>query len=130
MLIMIRFTGAYTSPDDFEEGDFRKRAPRFSKENFPKNMKLVDQFAELAKKKGVATGQLVLAWLLAQGEDIFPIPGTQRVERLEENVGALNVKLSKEELQQLRKVVDAAEVTGNRYADFLMPSTYADTPPL
>jgi aryl-alcohol dehydrogenase-like predicted oxidoreductase len=122
MLTVIRFTGAFTSPDDFEEGDFRKQAPRFSKENFPKNLKLVDQFAELAKKKGVATGQLVLAWLLAQGEDIFPI--------LEENVGALNVKLSQEEQQQLRKMVDAAEVTGNRYADFMMPSTYADTPPL
>lgn len=124
------FTGAYKSPDDFEDGDFRKRAPRFSKENFPKNLKLVDEFAELAKKKNVATGQLVLAWLLSQGEDIFPIPGTQRLERLKENVGALNVKLSKEEEQELRRVVNAADVAGSRYMDAYMFTTYADTPPL
>ncbi|OAG07602.1 aldo-keto reductase, putative [Paraphaeosphaeria sporulosa] len=124
------FTGAYKSPDDFEEGDFRKHAPRFSKENFPKNLKIVDQFTALAKKKGIATGQLVLAWLLAQGEDIFPIPGTQRLDRLKENVGSLEVKLSKEEVDELRKVIDAAEIGGTRYAEFMMPSTYADTPAL
>ncbi|KAJ4357830.1 uncharacterized protein N0V89_002406 [Didymosphaeria variabile] len=124
------FTGAYKSPDDFEEGDFRKKAPRFSKENFPKNLKLVDQFAELANKKGVATGQLVLAWELAQGEDVFPIPGTQRLERLKENVDALKVTLSKEEEQELRKVMNAADVAGNRYMDSYMSLTYADTPPL
>lgn len=124
------FTGAFKSPDDFEEGDFRKFAPRFSKENFPKNLKLVDQFAELAKKKGVAIGQLVLAWLLAQGEDVFPIPGTQRLERLKENVGALDVKLSKEEEQEVRKAVDAADVTGDRYGEFFRDYLYADTPPL
>lgn len=125
------FTGAYKSPDDFEEGDFRKFAPRFSKENFPKNLKLVDQFAELAKKKGVATGQLVLAWLLAQGNDIFPIPGTQRLERLKENVGALSVSLSKEEEQEIRKAVEAADVAaGTRYMESFMGYTFADTPPL
>ncbi|KAL1612409.1 hypothetical protein SLS60_000635 [Paraconiothyrium brasiliense] len=124
------FTGAYKSPDDFEEGDFRKWAPRFSKENFPKNLKLVDQFAELANKKGVTTGQLVLAWELAQGEDIFPIPGTQRLERLQENVAALNVSLSREEERELRKVMNAADVAGNRYMDSYMSLTYADTPPL
>ena len=67
-------TGAYKSPSDFEEGDFRKVAPRFSADNFPKNLELVNHIQELAKKKGCTSGQLTLAWLLAQGEDIFPIP--------------------------------------------------------
>lgn len=67
-------TGAYRSPSDFEEGDFRKYAPRFSEENFPENLKLVDHLQEMAKKKGCTTGQITLAWLLAQGDDIFPIP--------------------------------------------------------
>ncbi|KAJ4294496.1 hypothetical protein N0V90_008187 [Kalmusia sp. IMI 367209] len=124
------FTGQYSSPDDFEDGDFRKFAPRFSKENFPKNLKLVDHLAELAKKKSVATGQLVLAWLLAQGEDIFPIPGTQRLERLKENVGSLDVKLSTEEEQEIRQAVEAAEAGGQRYPDAYMSVLYADTPAL
>ena len=67
-------TGAYKSPADFEEGDFRKFAPRFSEENFPKNLKLVDQLTMIANKKNCTTGQLSLAWLMAQGEDIIPIP--------------------------------------------------------
>ncbi|KAF1976096.1 putative aldo-keto reductase [Bimuria novae-zelandiae CBS 107.79] len=123
-------TGTYKSPNDFEEGDFRRMMPRFSQENFPKNLKLVDQLAELAKKKGVTTGQLVMAWLMAQGVDIFPIPGTQRVERLKENVGALDVKLSKEEEQEIRKAVNAADVKGDRYREAFMAYAYADTPPL
>lgn len=67
-------TGAYQSPADFEEGDFRKYGPRYSEENFPKNLVLVNHLQELAKKKGCSSGQLSLAWLLAQGNDIFPIP--------------------------------------------------------
>lgn len=124
------FTGQYSSPDDFEEGDFRKLAPRFSKENFPKNMNLVDQLTEIAKKKDVATGQLVLAWLLAQGEDVFPIPGTQRLERLKENVGSLDVKLSMEEQHEIRKAVESAEAEGERYPAAFLAVCYADTPPL
>jgi aryl-alcohol dehydrogenase-like predicted oxidoreductase len=68
-------TGQLKSPDDFEEGDFRRLAPRFSKENFPKNLKLVAQIGEIAEKKCCTKGQLTLAWLLAQGDDIIPIPG-------------------------------------------------------
>jgi len=68
-------TGKYKSPDDFEEGDFRKIAPRYSKENFPKNLELLNKFEEIAAKKGCTPSQLCLAWLLAQGDDIFPIPG-------------------------------------------------------
>ena len=67
-------TGAYTSPDDFEDSDFRKYAPRFSKENFPKNLKLVKELQGMAERKGCTSGQLVLAWLMAQGDDIIPIP--------------------------------------------------------
>ncbi|KAF2266632.1 putative aldo-keto reductase [Lojkania enalia] len=123
-------TGTLQSPDDFGEGDFRKFAPRFSKENFPKNMKLVEELSSMAKEKGVATGQLVLAWLLAQGEDIFPIPGTTKVERLKENLGSLLVELSKEEEQKIRKACEAAEVSGGRYPEMFAGYLYADTPPL
>lgn len=108
-------TGQYRSPADFGEGDFRKYSPRFSAENFPKNLKLVDQIAELAKKKLCTPGQLTLAWLLAQGNDIIPIPGTKKIKYLEENLGALDVQLSAEEEKQIRSAVDAAEVHGDRY---------------
>lgn len=124
------FTGTLRSPDDFEEGDFRKIAPRFSAENFPKNLRLVDQLSNLAKQKGVTPTQLVLAWLLAQGEDIFPIPGTTKLERLKENVGSLSFQLSKEEEQAIRKACEAAEIRGARYPESLTAALYADTPPL
>jgi len=123
-------TGAIRSPDDFEEGDFRSMSPRFSKENFPKNLKLVDQIAEIAKKKGVTSSQLTLAWLLAQGDDIFPIPGTTKIDRLKENIGALDVKLTKEEEQAIRKTCQEAEVAGGRYPEAFAAALYADTPPL
>lgn len=124
------FTGTLRSPDDFEEGDFRKFVPRFSKENFPKNLKLVDQLNELAKNKGVTTSQLVLSWLMAQGLDIFPIPGTTKVERLRENVGALSVELSKDEEQTIRKMCEEAEIRGTRYPESFSSSLFADSPPL
>lgn len=123
-------TGAYKSPDDFEETDFRRVAPRFSKENFPKNLKLVDRIVDIAKAKGVTPGQLTLAWLMAQGDDIFPIPGTTKAERLEENVASLKVQLTKEEEKAIRKACDEAEVVGTRYPEFFMQTCYADTPPL
>ncbi|KAF2013856.1 Aldo/keto reductase [Aaosphaeria arxii CBS 175.79] len=123
-------TGAYRSPDDFGDMDFRKYAPRFSKENFPKNLKLVDQLAEIAKAKNVSAGQLALSWLLAQGEDIFPIPGTTRLDRLKENIGSLDVKLSKEEEQTIRKYCNEAEVVGERYPGSFMDACYMDSPAL
>lgn len=123
-------TGAITSPDDFEEGDFRKFAPRFSKENFPKNLKLVEEIGKIAKKKGVTASQLTLAWLMAQGDDVFPIPGTTRVDRLQENIGSLHVKLTKEEEQSIRKTVDEAEVVGFRYPEHFAKVLFADTPAL
>ena len=123
-------TGQYKSPDDFEEGDFRKYSPRFSKENFPQNLKLVDQIGELAKKKGCTAGQLTLAWLLAQGEDIIPIPGTKKIKYLDENLGALDVKLTPQENADIRKAIERTEVHGERYPMAMMNTLFADTPAL
>ncbi|KAH4969046.1 hypothetical protein HBH70_071360 [Parastagonospora nodorum] len=122
--------GALKGPEDFEEGDFRAFAPRFSKENFPKNLKLVDQLSAIAAKKNVTPSQSTLAWLMAQGEDIFPIPGTTKLERLKENLGSFDVKLSAQEEKEIRKAVEEAEVGGERYPESFMKMCYADTPPL
>ena len=120
-------TGAYKSPADFEEGDYRKGFPRFSEENFPKNLKLVDQINEIAKKKGCTAGQLSLAWLLAQGPDIIPIPGTKRIKYLEENMGALSVKISSSENAEIRKAVENAVTHGERYPEQMVGALFADT---
>ncbi|KAL9611825.1 MAG: hypothetical protein Q9167_003552 [Letrouitia subvulpina] len=108
-------TGAYKSRADFEEGDFRKHAPRYSDENFPKNLELVKHLQEIAKKKGCTSGQLSLSWLLAQGDDIFPIPGTKKIKYLEENLSALNVKLSSAENNEIRRAIENVEMVGERY---------------
>ena len=105
-------------------------SPRFSEENFPKNLKLVEEIGRIAKKKGCTPSQLTLAWLMAQGEDIIPIPGTKKVKYLEENLGALEVRLTGEEEGEIRKVVDAAEVHGDRYPEAMMGRLFADTPEL
>ncbi|CAO2658756.1 Nn.00g064790.m01.CDS01 [Neocucurbitaria sp. VM-36] len=123
-------TGALKGPEDFEEGDFRSGAPRFSAENFPKNLELVDRIKEVAAKKEVTPSQLTLAWLMAQGSDIFPIPGTTKAHRLEENLGSLKVELSKAEEESIRKACEEAEIGGGRYPESFMKSCYADTPPL
>jgi aryl-alcohol dehydrogenase-like predicted oxidoreductase len=123
-------TGTIRSPDDFDEGDFRKFAPRFSAENFPKNLELTDRLGEIAKKKGCTSSQLVLAWELAQGEDIFPIPGTTRVARLEENIGSMEVKLTEEENKAIRKYCEEADVAGERYPAAFSTWLFSDTPPL
>ena len=123
-------TGQYRSNKDFEEKDWRRTAPRFSDENFPKNLDLVDKLKVIADRKGVTTGQLTLAWLMNQGEDIFPIPGTKKVKYLEENLASLDVSLTKEEDQAIRKAVEAAETKGNRYPPNMMRLNFADTPPL
>jgi aryl-alcohol dehydrogenase-like predicted oxidoreductase len=122
--------GALKSPDDFDEGDYRRLMPRFSADNFAKNLKLVDQITALAKEKGVTPSQLTLAWLLAQGDDIFPIPGTTKLDRLKENLGSLHVKLTEDEEKQIRKASEEAEVAGTRYHPSFMSACYADTPAL
>jgi len=123
-------TGAYRSPDDFGEGDFRKDLPRFSAENFPKNLKLVESLTHIAESKGCTPGQLTLAWLLGQGDDILPIPGTTQVKNLEANWRALQVSLSPEEERAVRAEVEKAEVAGPRYPKGMFGNLYADTPAL
>jgi aryl-alcohol dehydrogenase-like predicted oxidoreductase len=111
-------TGQITSVDDLAENDFRRGDPRFQGENLQHNLDLVAKVQELAAAKGVSPAQLALAWVLAQGDDIVSIPGTKRRERLEENLGALDVQLSADELAQIDGAVPA--VSGQRYAERMM----------
>ncbi|KIV89217.1 hypothetical protein PV10_08803 [Exophiala mesophila] len=124
------FTGSIKSRDDFEEGDFRLYAPRFSEENFASNLKLVDEFVALAKEKGVTPGQLVLAWLMAQGDDIIPIPGTTRIKNFDENMGALKVNVTKEDNDRIRKAISKVEIKGGRYPEAFASALYVSTVPL
>jgi aryl-alcohol dehydrogenase-like predicted oxidoreductase len=108
-------TGRITSPEDFEEDDFRRNAPRFRGENFQRNLDLVDRVREIAQEKDVTAGQLALAWLLHQGDDIVPIPGTKRREYLEENAAAADVELTDEDLRRIEEVAPAGAAAGERY---------------
>ncbi|HJT56620.1 MAG TPA: aldo/keto reductase [Ktedonobacteraceae bacterium] len=108
-------TGAITSPDDFAPDDFRRGNPRFSGENFRRNLDLVAEVRRLADEKGISAGQLALAWLLAQGEDVVPIPGTKRRANLEENAKACSVHLSQDDLQRLESVAPKGAWSGTRY---------------
>lgn len=123
-------TGQIKSIDDFGQTDFRRTIPRFSKENFDKNMILVDTLKVMAGRRGCTPGQLTLAWMLLQGDDIFPIPGTKRIEYLEENIGSCAVSLTEEETKHIRRVIETAEVRGTRVAEALMGALLMDTPPL
>ena len=113
-------SGRITSPDDFGENDFRRNHPRFTGENFARNLELVEQARELAATKGVAPSQLAIGWVLAQGEDVVPIPGTKRRRYLEENVGALAVELTGEDLAAIEKVTPRGSVAGERYNPEMM----------
>jgi aryl-alcohol dehydrogenase-like predicted oxidoreductase len=111
-------TGAIQSVNDLDEDDYRRFSPRFQGENFQRNLDLVTKISELAADKAVTPAQLALAWVLSQGEDIVPIPGTKRRARLEENVGAVDVELSDDEL---REIADALpEASGERYPEQMM----------
>ncbi|KAJ7300908.1 Aldo/keto reductase [Mycena albidolilacea] len=123
-------TGQYKSLDDFEDGDFRKAIPRYSAENFPNILKLAAGLKAIGEKYGGATaGQVALAWVLAQGEDIIPIPGTKKVKYLEENVAALKLKLSAEDVQAVREVASQADAAqGERYPPGMVEMMFADTP--
>ncbi|KAJ5340706.1 NADP-dependent oxidoreductase domain-containing protein [Penicillium brevicompactum] len=121
-------SGALRSVEDFEDGDFRKTLPRFSAENFPKNLQLVDRICELATRRNVHPSQLTLAWLLAQGGDIFPIPGTTKIDRLKENVDSMFVGLSEDTVAQFRKAVEEANVHGDRSSETLSQMLFVDTP--
>lgn len=110
-------SGHITSPDDFAPDDYRRNLPRFQGENFQKNLQLVERVKEIASEKGVTPGQLALAWLLSQGDDIVPIPGTKRRAYLEENVAAAAITLSQQERSRLDEVAPKNVAAGDRYAD-------------
>jgi len=109
-------TGQFKRLEDIPEDDYRRHSPRFQGENFQKNLDLVKKIEEMAGKKGCTASQLALAWLLAQGEDIVPIPGTKRRKYLEENVGAVQVTLSQQELDEIEAIAPKNVAAGERYA--------------
>lgn len=113
-------TGALKSPDDFDADDYRRFSPRFQGENFAKNLLLVKQVQALAADKGVTAGQLALAWVLAQGDFIIPIPGTKQRKYLEENVAAVSLTLSAAELASLEAIFPADATAGLRYPEPVM----------
>ncbi len=108
-------TGAVTTLDGMDEKDFRRANPRFSEQNMPANLKLVARVREMAEEKTCTAAQLALAWVLAQGEDIVPIPGTKQIKYLEQNVGALDVTLTSEDLARLDEIMPAGAAAGDRY---------------
>ncbi|MGA7631809.1 MAG: aldo/keto reductase [Terriglobales bacterium] len=113
-------TGQFKTFDDLAEDDYRRFSPRFQGDNFQKNLDLVKEVEEMAHEKKCKPSQLALAWVLAQGEDIVPIPGTKRRKYLEENAAAVDVKLTSEDLRRLREVFPAGAAAGLRYPEHLM----------
>src|SRR3954447_22631226 len=110
-------SGAITSLDDLDDDDFRRVNPRFQGENFQRNLDLVERVREIAAAKGVTPSQLALAWVLAQGDDIVPIPGTKRVRYLEENAAASEVELTADELAAIEEAFPKGATSGDRYPD-------------
>ena len=110
-------SGDITSIEDLEPNDYRRRSPRFQGENFQKNLELVDRIREIATEKQVTPSQLALAWVLHQGNDIVPIPGTKHVRYLEQNLAAINIKLSKEDLDRINAAAPIGAAAGDRYAN-------------
>ena len=110
-------TGAFSSPDDFADDDFRKHHPRFQGANFDRNLALVARVQQLAQEKGVTPAQLALAWVLSRGDDVVPIPGTKRRTYLEENAAAGEVELTDDDLRRIEEAFPKDAVAGDRYAD-------------
>jgi aryl-alcohol dehydrogenase-like predicted oxidoreductase len=109
-------TGAYRSEKDFAKGDYRMAGnPRFSDGALEKNLRLVDAIAEIAERKRATPGQIALAWAMAKGDDVIPIPGTKKIARLEENIGALKLDLSAEDIVAIERAAPAEAVAGDRY---------------
>jgi aryl-alcohol dehydrogenase-like predicted oxidoreductase len=113
-------TGQFRRFEDLPADDYRRNSPRFQGENFQKNLDLVRKVEEMAKEKGCKPSQLALAWVLAQGDDIVPIPGTKRRKYLEENVGAVSLKLTSEDLRRIDEVFPPEAAAGERYPDHMM----------
>lgn len=108
-------TGQIKSPDDFPDDDYRRFHPRFTGENFDRNIQLVREISEMAEEKGCTPAQLALAWVLAQGQDIVPIPGTKRRTYLQQNIGALSVHLSESDLERIDRIIPPGAAAGDRY---------------
>jgi aryl-alcohol dehydrogenase-like predicted oxidoreductase len=113
-------TGSITSPDDLGPDDWRRHNPRFQGENFTRNLELVDKVRALADGKGVTPAQLALAWVLAQGDDIVPIPGTTKPGRIDENLAALDVELTGDDLRALNEAAPRGVAAGDRYPEGAM----------
>ena len=113
-------SGRFKSPEELDESDFRRHGPRFTGENLDANLKLASKVAEIAEEKGITPAQLALAWVLAQGEDLVPIPGTKRRKYLEENAGAVDVVLTDQDLQRIN--AELPEASGERYDEAGMAS--------
>ena len=110
-------SGRWSAPEEIPQGDFRRHNPRFQGENFTRNMAIVARVRELAEAKDATPAQLALAWVLAQGDDVVPIPGTKRVKYLEDNLGAVRVTLTRDELAELDRLFPPGAASGQRYAD-------------
>ena len=117
-------TGTIHELDDIPADDRRRQHPRFQEQNFDHNRKLIMQIEDMAKEKGVTPSQLVLAWLLAQGDDVLPIPGTKHVARLEENMGAAAVKLDAADLARIDAAMPPGSAAGSRYPEPMMKSVH------
>ena len=118
-------SGRFQSPDDFEEGDFRRNNPRFQGENFTRNLELVGRVKEIADEKDVTAGQLAIAWVMAQGDDVVPIPGTKRVSYLEENLGAAEIEVTSDDLRRLDEAAPIGVAAGTRYPEGQMETVGA-----
>jgi aryl-alcohol dehydrogenase-like predicted oxidoreductase len=117
-------TGKIDAAPSFEKGDTRGRHPRFLAENLAHNLTLVERLAAIAEEKGCTPAQLVLAWLLAQGPDVIPIPGTKHQERLDENLGALDVRLTAQDVARISAAIPPGAAAGTRYPEQLMTHVY------
>ncbi|HVG19233.1 MAG TPA: aldo/keto reductase [Blastocatellia bacterium] len=113
-------TGRFKSFDDLAPDDYRRHSPRFQGENFEKNLRLVERVTEMANERGITPGQLALAWVLARGDDIVPIPGTKRRPYLEENAAAADVKLSPDDLSRIDEIAPRGAASGTRYPEAMM----------
>lgn len=113
-------TGQIKKFDDFDANDYRRHSPRFQGQNFEKNIQLVQETEEIARRKGCSAAQLALAWVMAQGDHIFPIPGTKQVKYLEENIGALNVHLTNDDLKEIAAIFPRDAASGQRYPENMM----------
>ena len=110
-------TGAFKSPDDFAVDDYRRASPRFQGENFARTLALVERVKKLAAESGLTASQLALAWVLAQGEDIVPIPGTKHRKYVEQNAAAVEVALTPEIVEELKTIFPPDAAAGDRYPE-------------